>query len=497
MSENEIIENEPRNWRPILIAGLVALVVLIGGIATWRFLSRGGAGQPVPAPRSITFDDTASGDQNLVAGQIVTVPADQLERSGIKIEAVGEELAKESELAAASGTVQSNAYRETPVVTLAGGVVRGVNAELGDNVSRGQTIAVVFSNEYSETQSRYVALSNEVANARQNLERRRKLATINQPGRTEFDASVKSLKSAEAALDEMRKRFDRTTRLVKIGAASREELEQDTTKLKTAEAEVEEAKNRARRAESLLGISQETRSEIEEASNALRNAESERASVREKLLLYGMSPSRVDQLRSVSQIRSEIAVTAPISGTITGRSANPGEVVEANKELARVTDLSEVWVVAQVFEQQLPRIAVGSGASVTVEAFPDRLFRGRVAYVDPKLDESTRTAQVRVELANPGRLLKLGMYVRVAFGALGDAERTMPVVPASAVQNIGGRQVVFVATDDKSKFELRPVRLGPESNGRMTVLEGLQVGDRIVTEGSFMLRAEWQKTAGS
>ncbi|MBK7706680.1 MAG: efflux RND transporter periplasmic adaptor subunit [Acidobacteria bacterium] len=138
--------------------------------------------------------------------------------------------------------------------------------------------------------------------------------------------------------------------------------------------------------------------------------------------------------------------------------------------------------------------AVGSGASVTVEAFPDKLFGGRVGYIDPKLDEATRTAQVRVELANPERILKLGMYVRVAFGALGDAERTMPVVPASAVQNIGGRQIVFVATDDKSKFELRAVRLGPETNGRMTVLEGLQVGDRIVTEGSFMLRAEWQKT---
>ncbi|MBK8148501.1 MAG: efflux RND transporter periplasmic adaptor subunit [Acidobacteria bacterium] len=495
MSETEIIENETRNRRPIVIAGLVALVLIVAGsILAWRFVAGGRAGQPVPAPRTVSFDDAGETKESFAAGQTVTVPADQLERSGIKIETVGEELAKESELAAAAGTVQSNSYRETPAIALVGGVVRRIGAELGDNVSKGQTIAVVFSSEFSEAQTRYLALSNEVSNARQNLERRRKLATINQPGRTEYDAALKSLKSAEAALDEMRKRFERTTKLVRIGAASREELEQDTTKLKTAEAEAVEAQNRAKRAESLLGISQETRSEIEEASNVLRNAESERASVRERLLLYGMSPARVDALRSISQITSEIAVTAPISGTVTSRTANPGEVVEANKELARVTDLSEVWVVAQVFEQQLPRLAVGSGASVTVEAFPDKLFRGRVAYIDPKLDEATRTAQVRVELANPERILKLGMYVRVAFGALGDAERTMPVVPASAVQNIGGRQIVFVATEDKSKFELRAVRLGPETNGRMTVLEGLQVGDRIVTEGSFMLRAEWQKT---
>jgi RND family efflux transporter MFP subunit len=211
------------------------------------------------------------------------------------------------------------------------------------------------------------------------------------------------------------------------------------------------------------------------------------------LLLLGLSPQRVEALRSSSQMSSEIALAAPVSGTVISRAVNPGEVVEANRELLRVADLSNVWVVAQVFERDLARVRVGSGASVTSEAYPGRLFRGRVAFVDPQLDASTRTAQVRVEIANPSQALKLGMFVGVAFGALGTAEQTAPTVPAAAVQNVGGRTFVFLATADANTYVMRPVRLGAEVNGRFPVVEGLAVGDRVVTEGSFMLRAEWLK----
>jgi RND family efflux transporter MFP subunit len=152
-----------------------------------------------------------------------------------------------------------------------------------------------------------------------------------------------------------------------------------------------------------------------------------------------------------------------------------------------------VWAIAQVFEKDISRLREGSGASVTTSSYPDRLFRGRVAYIDPNLDQETRTAQVRVELDNPNELLKIGMYVNVAFGSMGDAERTMPTIPSSAVQNMNDKQVVFVPTDKPNVFTVKPVRLGPENNGRFTVLEGLKVGDRVVTDGSFLLRAELAK----
>ena len=229
------------------------------------------------------------------------------------------------------------------------------------------------------------------------------------------------------------------------------------------------------------------------ANTKLRDAESEVANQRQKLLLLGLSSQRIALLNSSSQISSEVNVLAPSSGTLTSRSVNPGEVIEANKELMRVTDLSSIWVVGQVFEKDLATIRVGSGANITSDAYPGRIFRGRVSYLDPKIDASTRTAQVRVELVNPGQMFKIGMYVNVAFATLGASEKTMPVVPKDAVQNIGNQQTVFVATDKPTEFAVRAVRVGPETAGFYPVLEGLSVGERIVTVGSFLLRAEWLK----
>ncbi len=319
--------------------------------------------------------------------------------------------------ALATGTVQANTYRTTPIVSIVGGIARRVNGELGQNVRQGETMAVVFSDGLAMAQSKYL--------------------------------------SAVADLDEHHKHHSRTMKLVQIGAASREEMEQATTKLRTAEAEV--------------------------------------ASQRQRLLLLGLSPQSINQLKSSSQVSSEVSLPAPVSGTVISRSVNPGEVIAADKELMRVADLSSVWVIGQVYEKDLGRIRVGSGATVTIDTYTGRVFRGRVTYVDPTIDAATRTAQVRVELANPGQALKIGMFVNVAFATMGGSEATTAVIPKMAVQNMNNQQVVFVATKEPNAFTMRPVRLGPEANGFFPVLEGVSVGDQIVTEGSFLLRAEWLK----
>jgi RND family efflux transporter MFP subunit len=410
--------SEKRTRKIAVVAVVVVVAVVTIALLLWLFIPRGGSGRPVPAPRSVGPDQTTNQASNAPGESTLTIGSEQAQRSGIKIETVGERMSTNATSQQTTGVVQPNSYRETPAMSLVGGIVRSVGPELGQSVRKGQTVAVVSSNDLAEAQTKYLA--------------------------------------AFAELEEHHKHHARTEKLVEIGAASREELEMAASKLNAAESEV--------------------------------------ANLRQRLLLLGLSSQRVNALRSTSQVSSEVSLPAPASGTVTSRTVNSGEVIEANKELLRVTDLSSVWVVAQVYEKDLGKVHVSSGASITTDAYPGRVFRGQVSYVDPKVDPQTRTSQARIELANPGQQLKIGMYVNVAFAALGSVGSTLPVVPVAAVQNMGKQQVVFVATSDPNVFTMRPVRVGPETNGYYPVLEGLSVGDRIVTEGSFMLRAEWLKS---
>ena len=480
-----------RKWLYIALAA--AGVVIAGALIFW-YLRGPSGGNVVPAPRTVSFGDNSSQPTGATPGEeTITLQPGQVEKIGLKIETVGETLSSEAMSVAATGVVQPNAYKETPVISLLGGVLRSVTGELGQNVGKGQTLAVIFSDELAASQSRYLALQTDAQTARQNYERTAKLVKISPVSNAELDQALAALKTTDAELVEHHKHHERTAKLLEIGAVSREEYEQATTKLKTAEANLIQAKNRYDRAVQVAEINPVSRGEFEQAAVKRQTAESDRATAKQRLLLLGLSPQRVNSLRSSSQITSEIALTAPVAGTITKRMVNQGEVVEANKELLRVTNLASVWVIAQVYERDLRLLRTGSGASVTTAAYPGKLFRGHVTYIDPNIDQATRTAQVRVELDNPGQILKIGMYVNVAFGSGGAAERTVPIISSSAVQNMNDKQVVFVATDKPNVFAVKPVRLGTENNGRFTVLEGLNVGDKVVTEGGFLLRAELLK----
>jgi RND family efflux transporter MFP subunit len=154
-----------------------------------------------------------------------------------------------------------------------------------------------------------------------------------------------------------------------------------------------------------------------------------------------------------------------------------------------VTDLAEVWAVGDLYEQDFQTVGAGSEAALTTPAYPDLTLRGRVTYIDPRVDPQTRTAKVRVEVPNPEGRLRLGMYVAMAFSSA-RGERVM-TVPRTAVQTIGGRHVVFIAVpDEEGRFIQRTVTLGPLAGESYPVLQGLQPGEVVVTEGSFFLRAE-------
>src|SRR5512139_3722449 len=169
ISESEAVNEESRGVRiggrrvhPAVLAGagVVGAALVFFGVWFFGFRDSGDAGKPVPAPRTTSMDEMAPTET--LVGKTLTISPEQLESSGISIETIGETLAAEVGLTAATGVIEPNAYRNSPALPLAGGIVHSVTPELGEAVSKGQTVAIVFSNDYAEAQSRYITLLTEV-----------------------------------------------------------------------------------------------------------------------------------------------------------------------------------------------------------------------------------------------------------------------------------------------------------------------------------------------
>jgi len=474
------------------IAGVILFGIL--GIAAY-LLYRGEDGKPVAAPRNISFGNKSDSDEKLPAGErTVTLSENQLKAANLKIATVGETFDGAAVNSVTTGVVEANEYEETPVISQVSGVVKRISAELGHFVRRGQTIAVVSSEELAQTQSKYLSMKAELNEAHKRYKRALNLSEVSEESRNELDKTNANLKAREAKLTEAKSNYKRSQKLVKIGAISKREFEQVTAELKVAEANVRESSNRFTRARKLLKINPVRRNEIDQFLTKVRKMEADVASVREKLLVLGLPKGSIKSLNSPKQISADLPITSPISGTVTERIANKGEVVSVNAKLAKVTDLSTVWVIGQVYEKDLGKLRMGSGASIKSDAYPNELFRGNISYIDPNLDEKTRTAQVRVELSNPNQKLKMGMYVNISYSRIGGSEKTAPLVPKDAVQSIGNQKVVFEVTSDPKVFIIRPIKIGQEKDGSYPAIEGIFVGDKIVTDGSFLLRAEFLKT---
>jgi RND family efflux transporter MFP subunit len=209
-----------------------------------------------------------------------------------------------------------------------------------------------------------------------------------------------------------------------------------------------------------------------------------------KLRFFDVPEAQIAELEKSRKVLKTLPVTAPMSGFVMEKNVVSGQMVDAGMRLYRIADLGIVWVIAQVYEQDLPFVKLGQEAVVKVASLPDREFRGRVTFVYPSVDEKTRTAKVRLEFENPGYYLKPGMFVSAQIHA--QLEDSAVLVPESAVLRSGAKNTVFVALDG-GRFEARDVALGVEAeNGMNQVISGLKAGEHIVTSGQFLLDSESQ-----
>ncbi|MGE3411092.1 MAG: efflux RND transporter periplasmic adaptor subunit [Dehalococcoidia bacterium] len=246
------------------------------------------------------------------------------------------------------------------------------------------------------------------------------------------------------------------------------------------------------RVEKLAAIgaaSQQERERIH-AEHAARQADLERSAV--QLELFGLSPEAIGALTPGASRNALVDVPAPTVGVVTERTANVGLNVESTTPLLTVTDLSTVWVIVEVFEKDFDRVRVGSPASITTHAYPGRVLKGQVSYIDPQVSTETRTAKARLEVPNPSRDLRLGMYAEAVFG--GDVADAVLTLPRGAVQHVGDRTVVYLVDPGKAgTFIEREVRLGAATGDSVPVVSGVEAGDVVVSEGSFSVRAERER----
>ena len=211
----------------------------------------------------------------------------------------------------------------------------------------------------------------------------------------------------------------------------------------------------------------------------------------ERLKQWGVPQKEIARLESTGQVQQELEIDSPVSGYITERNAFPSVAVQPETRLYAIADLSSVWVLAQVFQNDLVRITVGAPATLTVNTYAGKTFTGRVDFVYPQVDMETRTAKVRIVFSNAGLQLKPGMFVNVSLKI---PMGTQLVIPATGVLQSGTRQIVFVELSD-GYIEPREVQLGARIGDDFILLKGLKVGEQIVTSANFLIDSESQLQA--
>lgn len=244
----------------------------------------------------------------------------------------------------------------------------------------------------------------------------------------------------------------------------------------------------------LEAIAQQTldlrRAEVQNAHAAVTSQRARLAKVEEQIHRFGLSDQNIAALtpeegKTGHRTASDNILRAPFDGIVTKFEVAKGEAVQPDQELFTLTNLTRVWVQADVYEKDLGRVQRDSECVVNVDTYPDRSFKGRLTYVGDTIDTKTRTAKLRCVIDNADNALKLDMFARVNIPT--NERREAVAVPAAAVQHVDNQPVVFVR-QSATRFERRDVKLGATGGGLVEILDGVKPGETVVGDGSFYLK---------
>ncbi len=228
--------------------------------------------------------------------------------------------------------------------------------------------------------------------------------------------------------------------------------------------------------------------ELAEAHAAIEEAGL--AAATQRLRALGLRPEDIKALERSGGWPGRVPLVSPIAGAVLTREVSLGQAVQPAQDAFRVADLSKLWVVLDLFEKDLSSVHKGQKVLLRTEVYPGKTFPARVAYLGQVIDEKTRTAAVRIEFENQDGLFRPGQFVTATL--VGDPTRSLTevlAIPRKAVQTVEGRPLVFVAEGD-GFFTKRSVELGISGGGQVEVRSGLSEGERVATDGGFLLKSE-------
>jgi len=240
-------------------------------------------------------------------------------------------------------------------------------------------------------------------------------------------------------------------------------------------------------------LAQQNRNQLAQSddSYARQQADALVEASQRKLELWGIAEKQINAPDTAGV--PHVTMYAYASGTVVDRKVTQGQYVNAGDTLFTVADLSQVWIKADVYEEQLPQIHAGQQVDIEAESLPNRILHGHVDFIEPSANAQTRTVPVHVHVANPGMRLLPGMFVNATF--VSRAAQAAIVVPRSAVLDTGTRKIVYLARPN-GVFEAREVQVGTPSNDLFPVSSGLAMGDKVVLNGNFLIDSQAHLSSG-
>jgi len=508
-NDTDSTDAKPKNF-----AAWIATAVIIGLIALIGIVWMATRKSTTSANTETSEKKEEPGHSENEEGREVKLDSESLTSAGIETEGVTQRPAI-SKLYV-TGAVELSPEKTEMATPLVGGRIENVYYGVGDNVRQGAVLAIISSPQLAQMHGKMHEAKTRYELANRNLERalraENRVGVLQAKSRLdEAEANLKRSKiqseslisQARIRLNDSESNLNRIRKLVELGAGAGKDLiaaqnaykiEQENLKTAMANKEVisAEAAYKNAQAEYAFQTNINLNKEIQEAKAEVETSRVDLHHIQDEMRSLGVVVN-LNEPDDHDKDTSLVALRAPLSGVITERKFNSGAGVEAAMPIFSISNLSTVFVIANVPEASLSKLSVGSIAEIKSTVVGN--INGRISYIDPRLDETTRTGRVRLEVPNGNGKLRAGMFTEVGFYAgTTESSGVELAVKSDAIQREGDKTIVFVPKEDEpGAFEVREIEIGGEFEGYTAVKKGLELGETVVTKGSFTLKTQMEK----